>query len=66
MAGNVIRSENALFGVGATLKENALEVVLEATKNDPYHQVMRRYVTVPTQIVTPKPVSLLDSIIDGM
>jgi hypothetical protein len=68
MSEGAIRAENALFGSGAQLKEQALEVVMAETANDPYHQTMRRYVTVPTD-VGPAPKSqgsLLDSILDGM
>ena len=67
LSADTIRGENAMFGVGASLKESALEIVMEATKNDSYHQVMRRYVTAPTvtPIMPPPPTGLLDSLIDG-
>jgi phage/plasmid-like protein (TIGR03299 family) len=35
MSPNAIRSENALFGIGASLKEKALEVITLETANDP-------------------------------
>jgi len=64
MTDDAIRAENALFGTGADLKENALEVILEATANAPRHNPM---VQIYQSVEIPKSSgsSLLDSICDN-
>jgi phage/plasmid-like protein (TIGR03299 family) len=64
MTDDAIRSENALFGTGAALKEQALEVIYNTTSNDPRREIVRAYVTVPEMPAAGG--SLIDSIIDDM
>jgi phage/plasmid-like protein (TIGR03299 family) len=72
MEGTQIRAENALFGTGATLKENALEVILQATANEERHEFERPRVFITRsgdevlEERPPAPTSVLDSILDEM
>jgi hypothetical protein len=57
----VIRSENALFGTAAALKENALDVILAETANDARHPITRTMVSMAMDKTT----SLLDNVISA-
>lgn len=59
MSDQVIRAENAMFGTGADLKEDAFDIILEATANDPRVGYSTTYAPEPTS-------RLLDQIIANM
>lgn len=58
-----IRTESALFGNGADFKEDALEIILEATAGDPRRSLRTIYAS--TDVPKKKEYNLLDSIIDN-
>lgn len=62
MTQDQIRAENAMFGTGAALKEDALEIILETTAGDK-RKVEKVYVDQSSPSSTG---GLLDSIIDEM
>ena len=59
------RYEAAIFGSGDTLKNKALEVILEDTAGNPIHQVQTFTAPRPTMPTPPSSGSLLDSILSA-
>jgi phage/plasmid-like protein (TIGR03299 family) len=63
MSEQAARADNAIFGTGAQLKENALDIILEATASNPVRQYSQTFVPVVTSATGPHD-DLLNAVLD--
>jgi phage/plasmid-like protein (TIGR03299 family) len=61
-----VRAESALFGSGETLKERALEIILEDTKGNPVISTVAQQFTTPSvEMLSTTGSALLDQVVDA-